>query len=270
MRPCLALALLLAPGCAPPPEAPTELSDLSRYLYREYDDEDPRVMQAGARNLFDFLQTVDLAADATVDRAFAPENLREEDVADITRPDRPLENCLPLGIGGLSRQSIEDHALLMVQPDQTEAEASANYYDRTFPETDDPSCFVDRTCDRLVTVNDAERQNALLRVQFILFKDFRWVEILDEDGGHERWSIVARSWFEESFEGENGNNALLQSYASDLWFEADDGTVQRYQTLWSESRIAGDPEENIILGILRSSIDGSFERADDVIDGLLE
>ncbi|MCO4773464.1 MAG: hypothetical protein KDA24_25755 [Deltaproteobacteria bacterium] len=256
-------------GCEPPPEAPTELSDLSRYLYREYNDEDERVMQAGARNMYDFLSTLDLEGERS-DRSFEPEDLQDEDVADITRPDRPLENCLPLGIGGVSRHPIENHALLMIQPDQTEAEASANFYDRSFPETSDPTCFLDRTCDLIVTVNDAERQNLLLKVQFILFKNFRWVEILDEDGEHERWAIVARSWFEQEWEGESGENALLQSYASDLWFENDDGTVWRYQTLWSESRTTPAAEDNVVLGILRTSIDGSFGRADNAIDTLLE
>jgi|GEM_PF-673674 len=267
----LVLAALIAhlAGCAPPPEAPTELSDLSRYLYREYNHEDPRVMQAGAANMFDFLSTLDLDGER-LDRSFEPEDLQEEDVFDIDRPDRPLENCGPISIGGTSRHGIEAHALLMTQPDQTDAEASATFYDRTFPELSDPSCFVNRECDLLVTVNDAERQNALLTVQFTLFKNFRWVEVLDEDGEHDRWAIVARSWFDREWEGAQGENALLQSYASDLWFEDDDGTVWRYQSLWSESRITPEPDPNIVLGVLRASIDGSFDRADNAIDALLE
>ncbi len=263
----LLLALLLLSGCAPLPEAPTELNDLSRYLYREHADDDPRVMQEGAANMYDFLGTLALDGDRE-GRSFEPDNLHDEDVADIVRPDRPLENCLPVGIGGLSRQRIDDHALLMIQPDQTEAEASATFYDRTFPDLPDPTCFLDRTCDLLVTSNHAERQNALLQVEFVLFKDFRWVEILDDDGEHARWSIIARSWFEQEWFGAEGNNALLQSYAIDLWFEADDGGVWRYQTLWSESDV-GDTDDSIVRGILRFSIDGSFGRADDAIDGLL-
>jgi len=255
-------------GCSPPPEAPTELTELSRYLYREYNNEDPRVMQGAASNMYDFVETLDLES-SLVDRSFEPGNLLDDDVFDIARPDRPLSNCLPISIGGLSRQRIEDHALLMIQPDQTEAEASATYYDRSFPDESDPTCFLDRSCDLLVTVNDAERSNLLLTVEFVLFKNFRWVEILDEDGEHERWAIVARSWFEEEWEGAQGENSLLQSYASDLWFEADDGTVWRYQTLWSESRISPEPEESVVRGILRSSINSSFGRADDAIDGLL-
>jgi hypothetical protein len=266
----LVLVALIAhlAGCSPPPEAPTELSELSRYLYREYDNEDVRVMQGAAANMYDFVATLDLQS-SLVDRSFEPGNLLDEDVSDLTRPDRPLSNCLPISIGGTSRQRIEDHALLMIQPDQTEAEASATYYDRSFPEESDPTCFLDRSCDLLVTVNDAERANLLLTVEFVLFKNFRWVEILDDDGEHERWAIVARSWFEEEWEGSQGENALLQSYASDLWFEADDGTVWRYQTLWSESRITPEPEESVVRGILRSSINSSFGRADDAIDGLV-
>lgn len=263
----ITLLILLLSGCAPLPEAPTELNELSRYLYREHANDDARVMQRGAANMFDYLATLPLDGERA-DRSFEPENLHDEDVVDIERPDRPLENCLPVSIGGLSRHRIEDHALLMTQVDQTAAEASANYYDRSFPELDDPSCFVDRTCDLLVTSNDAERQNALLKVQFILYKDFRWVEILDDDGEHVRWAIVARSWFDQEWYGEEGNNALLQSYASDLWFEADDGGVWRYQTLWSESDV-GDTEDSVVRGILRFSIDGSFGRADDAIDDLL-
>lgn len=267
MRPLIVLLLLV--GCAPLPEAPTELNELSRYLYREYNHEDPRVMQEGMANMYDFLATLDLATEEKEDRSFVPENLHDEDVVDIVRPDRPLEDCLPISIGGLSRHRIEDHALLMIQPDQTEAEASANFYDRTFPELADPSCFLDRTCDLLVTSNHAERQNLLLHVEFILYKNFRWVEVLDDDGEHARWAIVARSWFDQEWHGEEGNNSLLQSYATDLWFEADDGGVWRYQTLWSESEIAVEVSDDGVRNVLRRSIDDSFGQADDVIDELL-
>jgi len=265
--PRLLIALLVLCGCAPLPEAPTELNDLSRYLYREHANEDPRVMQVGAANLFDFLETLPLDGERA-DRSFEPENLHEEDVADITRPDRPLDGCLPVAIGGLSRHAIDDHALLITQPDQTEAEASATFYDRSFVDGD-PACFLDRTCALLRTSNHAERQNALLKVEFVLLKDFRWVEIVDEDGEHVRWSIISRSWFEQEWHGEEGNNALLQSYASDFWFEADDGTVWRYQTLWSESQISLDVTDDAVRATLRLSIDGSFGRADDAIDDLL-
>lgn len=264
----LLIALLVLCGCAPLPEAPTELNDLSRYLYREHANDDPRVMQVGAANMVDFLSTLDLGGERA-DRSFEPDHLQDEDVADLTRPDRPLDGCLPVAIGGLSRHAIEDHALLMIQPDQTEAEASATFYDRTFPELDDPSCFVDRSCDLLVTSNHAERQNALLKVEFVLLKDFRWVEVLDDEGEHERQAIISRSWFEQEWWGEEGRNALLQSYATDIWIEADDGTTLRYQTLWSESEISLDVTDDAVRATLRLSIDGSFGRADDVIDDLL-
>ena len=266
--PRLLIALLVLSGCAPLPEAPTELNDLSRYLFREHANEDPRVMQVGAANMVDFLTTLPLDGERA-DRSFEPENLTDADVTDITRPDRPLDACLPVAIGGLSRHSIEDNALLMIQADQTDAEASATFYDRTFPALDDPSCFLDRTCDLLVTRNHAERSNALLQVEFVLFKDFRWVEVLDADGEHARWGILARSWFEEEWFGEEGNNALLQSYATDLWFAADDGGTWRYQTLWSESLISLDVTDDAVRATLRLSIDGSFGRADGVIDDLL-
>ena len=52
----IALALVLLVGCQPPPEAPTDLSDLSLYLFANFDDEDPLVLQAGVVNLLAFLE----------------------------------------------------------------------------------------------------------------------------------------------------------------------------------------------------------------------
>ena len=57
MSPLLVGLLLL--GCRKaPPEAPKDLQELSRYLYREWQNDDPEVMAAGMDNLHAFLNIV--------------------------------------------------------------------------------------------------------------------------------------------------------------------------------------------------------------------
>jgi hypothetical protein len=267
----LLLALPFLTACGPPsPEAPTEMSDLVRYLFREHGAEDPRVMEEGLGNLSALLDDIDLASDA-VDRSWIPALLTEDDLTDIPRPEgRELDALLSVTLAGLSQFPAPDHALLQIQADQTITEPTATRYARSITEPADPACFASGDCEFLRTVNDARRENFLMNVDFILFKDFRWSHVgTEEDAGTGRpRAIAARSWFAESFSGDSGNTTLWQSYSLDLWMEDDSGGCQRFQTLWSESDII-DIDEDIVRNVLRNSIDDLFAAGDEAIEGLL-
>ena len=43
--------LLLALACKPPPDAPTEMNELTSYLFVHMGDEDPEYLEAGMTNL---------------------------------------------------------------------------------------------------------------------------------------------------------------------------------------------------------------------------
>ena len=110
-----------------------------------------------------------------------------------------------------------------------------------------------------------------MSVDFMLFKDFVWSRVgTEEDAGEDRpHALVARSWFEESWEGDSGATVLWQSFSLDVWLEDGAGATQRFQTLWSESQVV-DVDEDILRNVLRESIDDIFIVGDEAIAALHE
>lgn len=255
-------ALLLA-GCSPP-EAPVELNELTRYLYREWDAEDPRVREAGLANLETFLEGSELSPEQGLgERSWTLSLLEPEDVANIRRPDRPLSACIGVSLGFDSRWPVGDHARLQAREDQLPAEPSAETYVRTFPDADQVDCFPGEDCEVMETVNDARRSNLFISADFILFKDFRWVPYTSEDG-EERRAFYSRSWFEESWEGDGGSTHLWQSYSVDVFLDRGNGRAWRYQALWSETEIPGVGED-ILRGTVSTGTNDAMNAGDRAI-----
>lgn len=251
------LASVLA-ACKAPPEAPEDLGDLSRYLYREWDAEDPEVVRVGLTNLVTFLSDHDLTGNVN-DRAWTLPDLTDEDVAGVDHPDRDLTALAGVSVAFESVWPIEDHANVQVQADQTPYEPTApDHYDRVFVDPTDPSCFPVRGCERLDTVNDATRQNVLMHVTFELFKDFR---SLDLDDG---WAIISRSWFDQPWPGDDGKVTLFQSYSTDVWIGRGDHTW-RFQSLWSESDLGFAASDETVVATVKVATDGIYERVDEQI-----
>ena len=265
------LPLLLLVACGPAsPEAPTELSDLVRFLYAQHESEDPEVLAEGLGNLASLLDEVDLEADPA-ERSWIPDPLEASDLVGLQRPeDRDLAELLSISLAGPSVFGVADHALQQVQTDQLPAEPTATRYIRTVTTPEEPACFVSGDCERLRTTNDVRRENFLMSVDFVFDKDFRWSFVGPDDGsGSERnRAIVGRSWFEESFSGDNGSTMLWQSYSLDLWLDNGSGGVQRFQTLWSESQVV-DISDDVVRNVLRNSIDDIFVEGDAAIEALL-
>lgn len=262
----IVLVLMSSLACKAPPEAPTELNELSRYLYREWPTEDPEVLAVGVRNLETFLADFDVSAEASVqDRSWELTPLIEEDVEGITRPeDRALEDLLAVSVAMQSQWSIEDHARVQTEADQRPFEPTAkDHYDRFFLEPDDEACFIDGSCELMRTRNEATRSNILFTVTFELLKDFRWIEL--EEG---RRAFLSRSWFEQPWSGEKENTTLWQSFSTDLWIEQEDGTALRYQALWSESEVGAGENDALVLGTVKIGANDIFQRAEEKIGEL--
>ncbi|MBT3217957.1 MAG: hypothetical protein HN348_02620 [Proteobacteria bacterium] len=254
------LILISLLGCKkPPPEAPKELNELSRYLFREWDNEDPLVMQAGVENLRDFLADLDLEGKVN-DRSFTLDPIREDDL-DVDHPDRDPEDCLNVSVARKSEWPVDDHAQLQIESDQTPTEPTAKDYLRTFPKEDDPDCLPDHDCGVLETVNDIRRENLLMSISFELFKDFRWVELDGEED-----ALVARSWIDQSWAGDNGKNWVYQSFSVDIWIASNDA-AWRYQILSSETEVGVD-DEDVVAGFLKGSIDNIMKKGDKAIETL--
>jgi hypothetical protein len=239
------LTVLLLPGlaCSPAPEAPTKLSELCAYLFREYENTDARVQGAGMANLREFFAGEDLDQ-SWQDLSYAVEDLTEADVADVERPDVDPADTLPVAMVTGSAFTPAEHTAVIVLPDQTPVEPhSPNVYDRTFVDPEDPACFPDRSCEVLRAVNDIYRENAFVSLMHFTHKDFRWVELGAEPGSDE-WGILARSWLPESAVGDSGNVEVTQNYSIDVLLPVDDGAI-RFLALYAETHIDGIGEDTI-------------------------
>ncbi|MCB9663270.1 MAG: hypothetical protein H6732_04090 [Alphaproteobacteria bacterium] len=272
----LATVGLAAGACVPPPPAPDDLNELTRYLFHAQPDEDPRVPSAGLVNLEAFLlEQADEGRGVQVEtglqeRSWALDDLTDDDVESLPRrPDRPLSNAAGLAVAYRSSFPVRCHAELQTRVDQVPIEPTATEYVRRFPEVDDPSCFADGSCTELITVSDARRANAIFAADFVLYKNFRLLEY-ELDDGTPRTAMLARSWFDRSWEADDGEggNALWQSYSTDVWIDLGGDTALRIQTLWNETElyIVGIPvEEETQLATVKSATNDIFRRADEVL-----
>lgn len=262
-----ALLLSLTTACTRPPEAPSELDDLARYLYRTWGDEDERVQVAGLTNLEVFLEGADEGAGLTDKtgiqaRSWELELLEPDDVANLPeRPDRDLGGMIALGVAHDSPHPIACHATVQTLVDQLPVEkSSATDYTRTFLDEEDGDCFPSADCDVLRTNNDIRRANLFFAARFDLRKDFRWFEL--EDG---RTAFYSRSWLPTSFPGEDGEGMMWQSYSIDVWIERPGQRSWRWQVLWTETDTGESFPEGAELGAIKSGTDRTLRDGDAVI-----
>ena len=256
--------LLLALACRKSPEAPAEIDDLTRYFVREIQNEDPEVVAAGLESLDAVLAGIDLDDGDIVDeRSWSLSPLDDEDLALYDRPDRDLDDLVSIGVVGAALHPIEQHADYMMWTDQTNINHGVVYYTRTFPDTDDGSCFVERSCETILTFNHSIRDNALYEVYLEVFKTWRWV-----DFGEGRQAVVAFAWFEQSWPTTNGKDATLwQNFELDVWMDKpdpDDG-VMRYYTSWTENDVADS--EDIVAGTIRGATESRYENEEKAANG---
>ena len=264
--PLIFVALLV--GCAPTPEAPSGMSDLAAFFFREHAIDDVASLGLGVTNLELLLADVDFTAEASSDRAFALEDLTDADVAGIQRPDEPLDACVEVAVTARSRHAIDLHAALFVEADQVPAQTSTERYVRTFV-SGDPACFASGDCSRLVTSNDIRRANPAYTVDYVMPKEIVWLDLVDATGAPlGRRGLTARSWLDRSWTGENGQTRLLQSYTVEVWLEQDDASTIRYEGNYTDIQIPGVEDEGVIRSTTRIGIDDGFTRNDDAIDEL--
>ena len=257
----VALAAAFSVGCfTPPPQAPTELDDLTRFLFREWAHEEPEVLQDGMVKLEKFLETVDFSEELYY-RSFQLDSCTTEDLATINAPEgQDPAKTVGMGVVFESRWPVGDHARLQMSGDLLDAEPSAKSYVRRFVDPSDGTCFVDRSCDSIFTDNDITRSSFIMSVDMMLHKNFKWVEL--PEGRH---AIVSRSWTPRVFTAEDPDDAILQSYTLDIWLERPDGKTWRYQALYQESKFGIDVEPGTIVATVTDSTDGMFRDTDEVI-----
>ena len=234
-------------ACKTPAQAPTELNELSRFFFREHHSEDQALLGEGLDNLSEVLADLD-PSDSAIDRAYTLEPLQEADVAGLTRPDRDPELCAAFAVADTSPWPVPDHLDYMVLSDLSGTSLTASIYDRTF-DVSDPDCFLDRSCESLLTENLIYRDTFLLKIEYRLMKEYRWITS-DTLGD----AVIARGWIEEEAHGEGGSNHIYQNYEIDLYVPDGEQTLRVYG-VWTESDYAGLDEDTAFNASINSTSD---------------
>lgn len=283
MRSWLCCFMLLSGGCKELVLAEEAHSDALVTAFRDL-HADEEVVAATLRSLErQSYVNVDLMAPSEADRSVGPAPLTEADIADLEHPDVDPGEALAVAVLGLSPFELAAHATIPVLEDQRPVEPqSPDHYERTFLEGRE--CWEDRDCALLLTHQSLTKQNALLKVPYEFFKDFRWVDLSAGTDEDPRWAYVAKSWNPDSFAGDNGKNTIVQSYTVEFWiprdgrgFRWDDpeveqvegrtadstgGGVLRMLCLWTQTDLSIAVTDEITIGTIRWGIQQNFDAAD--------
>ena len=251
-------------------KADPEFNDAAVEALRQFNAEDPVVLAFAVRQLEGVLVQVDPDA-SLVDRSTEPDRLTDADLEGFgQRPDRDPSAAVAVSVTHYTDYAADDHVRVQMLPDQTPIEpASPEVYDRIILEGED--CFAAGDCEFLRTENPLIKDNAVMTLEYTLWKDFRWVDLnlpnpsdvpdgeTATNDGEKRWALVGTSWMQESAEAEDGTS-ILQSYSLEVWIPNDDGAL-RNMALWSESDSSFS--DDIIASTTRSGIQGIFDAADE-------
>jgi hypothetical protein len=209
------------------------------------------------------LDTLDLTG-SLGDRSFTPPILTDEFKGGVTGPDVAAEEQVPVSVAGMSRHDLDTNLGLVGETNQVCIESNTTvFYERTF--TTDEACFLDGSCDTLSTENEVKKENLLAKVWYDVFKDYRTVELTDG-----RQAMLARSWTEEVFLGENGSNSFDQTYAIEVWIPdaTDASQTRRYYTFWSSVTLGG-VDDAFYATLVEGGLDEGYQNADNFVDGEL-
>ena len=225
--------------------APTDLNDLTAYMFREWNNSDATVLADGLNNL------EAIAADYPVDGSdFSQRSfegvvaLSSDDVSgvELTHGHSP-EDAGGVAIYLQSPNSLDAHVGLFLLEDQTPIEPASPYYTRTF--LDGQDCFADGACGTMTAENDVERKNFVVDTEHQTTKVWRWVEMSDG-----RMAIAGRTWQPALADSEK-EDKIYQNYSVEVWIPNDAGTL-RFLTTWSENSF--DFADVLILGSVNDAL----------------
>lgn len=267
----LCSSLLCLAACKPPPEAPTELGELTTYLFAKFDDPDPLVMQAGMVNMLAFLEEFESGTDLSVDssatdRSWTVPALQEEDWGGATHVEGvDPESFYAVSVAVRSAYTGAEHTPLIGLVDQIPLEsASSARYDRTF--LDDFDAWSAAGEGSLRTLNDIDRDNILLTLTYECSKDYRWVAL---PGGSV--ATVARSWISESYVNEAGAGGAgedVMDFFSNVEMTIPSGdTTLRYNAVWGHVGFVPAVDETVLVNTVRNGIQEGMENTEIFLAG---
>jgi hypothetical protein len=260
------LSLLLV-GCSkPPPEAPKELGDLGLFLFQHFEDEDPAELAAGLANLRPFVAETDFALEAK-DRAVTMPILDGEALGSLSIPaGADSAKQVPVALSGKSTHPLDGQKALAVESNQVCIESSSTVWARREFLSDD-GCFGDGSCPDLQTKTEVRKENFLAKVWYDQFKDYRTLELEDEDGAVTT-ALIARSWTEEVFAADSSDSSWDQLFQIDVTYEQG-GESLRWFSMWSSITVpilSDDSYANLVV----DGVEEAYGFGDEFLDGAIE
>jgi len=252
--PSLVILMALV-GCKSPLEAPSDLEELTRWMFIEW--EDPDALAAGAANLLEFARTeVDFEADWE-GRSYESGALGEGAADGLVNHNYDPADTVSVVLFFSSRYPAEDHLDHIGMEDQTPVEpSSSELYNRSFIEND-PGCVSDGSCEFMRSMNDVRRDTALYTLDYDMRKDWRWITIEGEGE-----ALCARSF---NLESASGNLIeLQQGYSVDIFLPDGNGAL-RMQSTWQQMELAGLDAEDVGKTIIKG-IDDQLQVHDEWLD----
>jgi len=289
---CLLILALLG-GCRASPPANPSFNDAIQFAFREFETEEPARLAFALRQLErELYLAVDINANSNLDRSLSPARLTEDDLDGLQHPDRDPALAVPIAVAKLSNHAVDEHRQLPLLADQRPIEpGSPTFYERNFLDGTE-TCWHDRNCDFLRTLNDLTKENVLLTITYTLPKDYRWVNLALPDPAVEpdpeatdenpRWAYIARSWATERAIEDDDGASIEQSYSFEIWLPRDgngfvrDGSEQnaddgewtadssgggtlRMLSVWAESDIGAEVSDELVAYATRGGIDDIFD-----------
>ena len=213
---CLLLgALLVAPGCDAPVNAPTDYESMLGYIFAhaadvaEEEGAEPAELVAGLENLYEWLQDTRQLEAAM--KGYAIKSLDEPAVDQLDEVNRSARALNGISVVTKSGHDPRDIVALLtwrrfedVLFERTDR--AVERYERTF-DLDNPECFGLQTCRLLRAETDSMSYwGGFIGMEMKYSVEFRWVET------KYGWMVVHRFWLEEGAEGDCCDVVMHSNY----------------------------------------------------------
>ena len=112
--------------------------------------------------------------------------------------------------------------------------------------------------------NELTKENAIYTVYYEMEKPYRRFDLADG-----RSATLARTYTDQIWYGEQGQNSIDQSYAIDVQIEdRDDGSrLLRYMPIWSQATLStGEVDPDIVRNTVALGVQETFEAQDAFFD----
>jgi hypothetical protein len=253
MRSSSAFLLLPLLSACGHPDAPKSLNALCGYLYEHEPDEETAEMEAGIANLYDWLHKGE-NLDSTFE-GYTLENALSQDAVDLLSGNaHTVEGAVGAAVGTSDDVWSQDEvvsAIILGDPNEISPGMYANYH-RDYVE--DPSCFVDRDCERLAVNNRMTTTYPLgVEITTRTHGQYRWVDWDDAQ------VMVQRTWMDAGADVNVDWLTVTDQYYLNIVFPEKKGTL-RLQATWMVASLLDDAvPEDLAISLVINSMQTVYE-----------